>query len=360
MNGQCKLRQRPLLAVLLLLTLLVPSQHVDAASVPPTTALSVPDGGAQRRWTLHSDNDLFAFTHKDRDYTGGVSVTLTDTNPTRCARATRRCVEARLPAPIRAVALDLGLLLFTPQDLSAEEPLTDDRPYASLLYAARSKLAHEPAANVAYQSTLTVGLLGLRVAEQVQRRVHATVGAQLPMGYDHQISAGGEGTFRYARSRYRLLAAGGVGSDGYALRLDTTLSVGFLTEADAALTFRWGSRAERWWESLADEGDYAGQPVIAEPPLLRRRHAFALTAGVKLRGRLYNAFLQGQFRHSDVAYRSAETEHVLGEVWLGVDVFLDDRLRLSYVIRRQSKELAVGADAHAFTWAGLTVSRGFG
>ena len=144
------------------------------------------------------------------------------------------------------------------------------------------------------------------------------------------------------------------------MRLDTTLSLGFLTEADAALTFRWGSRAERWWESVADEGDYAGQPVIVEPPLVRRHRAFALTAGVKLRGRLYNAFLQGQFRHSDVAYRSAETEHVLGEVWIGVDVFLDDRLRLSYVIRRQSKELAVGAGARAFTWAGLTVSRGFG
>ena len=208
MSGRSKLKPPHLLAVLVLLTALPLSPHVGAASERSAALESAPDGGARRRWTLHSDNDLFAFTQKDRDYTGGVSVTLTDTSPAECARATWRCVDGPMPAPIQATAVDLGLLLFTPQDLSAEEPLTDDRPYASLLYAARSKLAHDPTADVAYQSTLTVGLLGLPFAGQVHRRVHAAVGVQLPMGYDHQISAGGEPTFRYTRSRYRLLTAG--------------------------------------------------------------------------------------------------------------------------------------------------------
>jgi len=359
MNGRRNLRQRALLAPLLLLTWLAPWSHVDAAGAQSEAALSVADGDPERRWTLHSDNDLFAFTHKDRDYTAGVSITLTDTGAAGCARAKRECLEERMPAPVRATALDLGLLLFTPRDLSAEETLFGERPYASLLYAGFSKLAHEPAADVAYQSTLTVGFLGLHFAEQVHRRVHAAVGVQPPMGYDHQISAGGEPTFRYTRSRYRLLVADQFGSQRFTLGLDTTLSFGFLTEADAALTVRWGSSGERWWESLADEGDYAGQPAIVEPPLLRRHRAIGFSAGVELRARLYDAFLQGQFRHSDVTYRSSEIEHFLGEAWLGVDVSLDERLRLSYVIRRQSKELAAGAGARAFTWAGLTVSRGF-
>jgi hypothetical protein len=180
------------------------------------------------------------------------------------------------------------------------------------------------------------------------------------MGYRHQISDGGEPTFRYERSRYRLLAAGPLGAERYALRFDTTLSAGFLTEADAALAFRWGNRAEQWWESLSDEGDYAGQPVLAEPtPSSSRRRTFAFTAGVKLRGRLYDAFLQGQFRHTDVAYDSSAIEHVLGEAWVGVDARLDDRLRLSYIVRRQSPELEVGKGSRASTWAGLTISGGF-
>jgi hypothetical protein len=347
----------------LLASLVMHSRGADAAGAEGSTRAASP----RREWTLHSDNDLFALTHKDRDYTAGVSVTFTTSGPTargreaRCARESRRCGRFRLPAPTRARALELGLLLFTPQDLAAEEPLTNDRPYASLFYAARSKLAHDSRRDVAYQSTLTLGMLGLHLAEQVHRSVHAAVGATLPMGYGHQISDGGEPTFRYALSRYRLLAAGRLGTERYSLRFDTMASAGFLTELNAGVSFRWGNRPERWWESFADEGDYAGQPVIAEPALpSRRRRTFAVTAGVKLRGRLYDSFLQGQFRHSDVAYGSSEIEHVLGEAWLGLDVFLDNRLRLSYVVRRQSKELKAGEGSRAFTWAGLTISRGFG
>ncbi len=360
MKARLKIYHRALLALVGLLALLAVQSNVDAAGAHRPTSF-------QRRWTLHSDNDLFALTHKDRDYTAGVSVTLTDAVPladrreVRCARASRACTRARLPAPIRATAHEFGLLLFTPRNLAAAQPLTDDRPYASLLYAARSTLRHDPLREVAYQSTVTIGLLGLQLAEQVHRSVHAALGATLPMGYGHQISNGGEPTFRYALSRYRLLAAGRFGAERYALRLDTTVSVGFLTEVNAALALRWGNRPASWWESFADEGDYAGQPVIAESALSsRRRRTFAFTAGVKLRGRLYDAFLQGQFRHSDVAYTSSAVEHVLAEAWLGVDVFFDDRLRLSYVVRRQTKELAVGEGSRAFTWAGLSVSRGFG
>ena len=359
MNSRYRIHRSVLIALLASVAALVSSARIEAAADGAAAASS-----RWHQWTLHSDNDLFAFTNKDRDYTAGVSVTFTDTDPARlqrarrCARETEPCADLGMPAPIRATALEIGLLLFTPQDLAAREPLKDDRPYASLLYAARSKLAHDSERDVAYQTTLTVGVLGLHLAEQVHRRVHAAVGATLPMGYGHQISDGGEPTFRYARSQYRLLASGRLGSERYALRFDTTQSVGFLTEANAALAFRWGNRSEGWWEFPADEGDYAGQPVIAEPSRSRQRTTFALTAGVKVRARLYNAFLQGQFRHSDVAYSSSAIEHVLGEAWVGVDVLLHRRVLLSYVVRRQTKELAVGEGSRGFTWAGLTVSRG--
>jgi hypothetical protein len=351
-----------LLAAALLVSPLVQA-HVDAAANIERPGRAAP---SQRRWTLHGDNDLFALTHKDRDYTAGVSVTLTDTKPPRADAETpfcaweARCGRFHLRTPTAARALEIGLELYTPEDLASETPLRDDRPYASLLYAARSKLAHDPLRNVAYQSTLTVGLLGLRLAERVHRRVHAAVGATLPMGYAHQISDGGEPTFRYALSRYRLLGSGRLGAEQYDLRFDTTVSVGFLTEANASLAFRWGNLADPWWASFVDEGDYAGQPVIGQQgPASPRGRSFALTAGMKLRGRLYDAFLQGQFRHSDVTYSSSAIEHVLSEVWLGLDVSFNERLHFRYVVRRQSKELRRGTGSRAFTWAGLSISRRF-
>jgi hypothetical protein len=355
MKPRWKIHIRSLLVPVGLLACLAAQSFFAAAAAQSATP--------RREWTVHTDNDLFAFTHADRDYTAGASVTISDTGPrgdagdSGCAERARSCGPFRLPAPTRTKAIEFGLLLFTPEDLAAKQPLTDDRPYASLLYAARSTLAHEPLSNVAYQSTLTIGLLGLRLAEQVHRGVHSAVGSTPPMGYGHQISDGGEPTFRYARSRYRLLAAGRLGAERYTLRFDTTVSAGFLTEVNAALGIRWGNGPAQWWESLADEGDYAGQPALAEPtqsPL--RRRTFAVTAGVKLRGRLYDSFLQGQLRQSDVAYSSSAIEHVLGEAWLGVDVRLEDRLRLSYVIRRQNRELAAGKGARISTWAGLSIS----
>lgn len=310
---------------------------------------------ARRGWTVHSDNDLFAFTHLDRDYTAGVSVTLTDTFAPYAGAPSRRT------GPVAARALELGLLLFTPQDLAAEGPLPDDRPYASLVYASRSKLAHAPSRDVAYQTTLTVGLLGLRFAEQVHRSVHAAVGAVQPMGYGHQISAGGEPTFRYAASRYRLIGSGLLAHRPFALRFDLGASAGYVTGASADLAFRWGSRRAEWWESFSEDGDYAGQPVIDVPrPAARARHAtFQLSAGLEVRARLYDTFLQGQFRHSDVAYSSSDVEHLLYEAWLGVDVALGNRLRIGYVLRHQSRELRRGRGARGFTWAGLSVTRDF-
>src|SRR4029078_3785420 len=96
--------------------------------------------------------------------------------------------------------------LFTPQNLAASQPLHDDRPYANLLYAASSEVSLDETRGAALQSTLSVGVRGLAVAEAVQRAVHSVVGSTQPRGYSHQISDGGEPAFMYSVARYWLLA----------------------------------------------------------------------------------------------------------------------------------------------------------
>ncbi len=329
------------------------------------------ESDGDRQWTVDTDNDLFAFTNRDRDYTAGLSVTLSERGvwhgAQRCRAAASGCTVLEDPTETAladdavpgARALEIGMLLFTPQDLGRAAAVYDDRPYASLFYASLSKLRADPAGESAFQSTLTVGVLGLPLAADVHRRVHEAVGATLPEGYSHQISAGGEPTFRFAATRYRALAHGRLGAHRYALRLATAASFGFLTELDAGLAFRWGNRpAAPWDAALADAGDYAGQPAIA-PPRPRERATFELSAGITARARLYDAFVQGQFRRSDVAYPSAAVEHLLGDAWIGVDVALRNGLRIDYIVRRRTRELAVGRGARSFTWAGVSMTRSF-
>src|SRR5690606_9127584 len=86
-----------------------------------------------RGWTVHLDNDLFAFTDDDRDYTAGISVTLggkDEAGPKPMSRALDwldRRTGFRAGTGIResARSFEAGIVLFTPQDLDAEAPLYD-------------------------------------------------------------------------------------------------------------------------------------------------------------------------------------------------------------------------------------------
>src|SRR5690606_8888873 len=273
-------------------------------------------------------------TDDDRDYTAGISVTLggSDTAGPRALTRTLEWIDRRTgfgPATdtnretLRS--FETGVVLFTPQDLDAREALPDDRPYANLGYLSTSRLVHRAGDPIAHQSSLTIGVLGLPFVGQRHRQIQTAFGSREPMGYGLEISKGGEPTARYAVTRYRLLGSGVFDDRPYHARLGLSGSIGYLTEVGAELEFRWGNLHTPWWSSTPLVADYAGHPPIrlaadhaAESGGLR----FQLSAGVNLRVRAYNAFLQGQFRSSDVTYSSTALDHVLVEAWLGLTTVL--------------------------------------
>lgn len=321
-----------------------------------------------RGWTVHVDNDLFAFTDDDQDYTAGISVTFGgDDGKGNFLSRPLGWLDARSgfaslfgEGGRQTHSLEAGLALFTPQDLSATEPLHDDRPYANLAYVSSSQLTVHPTKPVAHQSSMTIGLLGTPLAEQLHRGVHAAIGSQKPMGYAHQISDGGEPTFRYGLSRYRLLRTGTYDGRTYTLRLGTGGSIGYLTEANAALDLRWGNLDAPWWSSPPAASDYAGHPAMKSVQSHAARASglrWQLAAGINVRARLYNSFLQGQFRSSDVRHSSSRLNHRLVEAWIGVTTVLRNDVAVSYTLRHQTEELRSGDGARSFTWAGIGLSR---
>jgi Uncharacterized protein conserved in bacteria (DUF2219) len=320
-----------------------------------------------RRWSVHIDDDLFSLANRDRDYTGGVTFGLTGDlahdHPLSLAAPLERVDRAtrfaawRGDAAVEGEALEIGLLLFTPQNLAASQPLRDDRPYANLLYAASSEVALDAERGRAFQSSLAIGVLGLPVAEALQQAIHQLLGNTEPRGYSHQISDGGEPTFMYSVSRYRLLGQSSYRGHPYSLRFGTGASVGYLTEANLEIVAR--SDAP-WWSSSAASADYAGHPVIGGPrQLTGGRPRLQLETGAKVHVRVYNAFLEGQFRHSDVVYSSHELEPVLVDVWAAATMVFPRGFSVSYTIRHQTEEIARGHGARSFAWGSIGISRSF-
>jgi hypothetical protein len=321
-----------------------------------------------RRWAVHVDDDLFSFAHRDRDYTGGVTFSLSGDRAhdhplslagvlERADRATRFAAWRGDDAAREGEALEVGLLLFTPQNLAASQALPDDRPYANLLYAASSEIALDDRRGAAFQSSLSLGVLGLPFAEALHRAVHQLVGSTEPQGYSHQISDGGEPTFMYSVSRYRLLGEGSYLGHPYSLRFGAGASVGYLTEASLEITAR--SDAP-WWSSSAASADYAGHPAISGTPLRARgRPRFQVEAGAKIHLRVYDAFLQGQFRHSDVVYSAHELNPLLVDLWIGATTVFPKGFSVSYTIRHQTEEIEHGRGARSFAWGSIGVAQSF-
>jgi hypothetical protein len=340
-----------------------------AALILPATHASAQDD-ARRTWApesevsgvrLHIDNDLFAGRNLDRDYTGGVALTVSGTSA-RDGLLSLDPVLARIdglfersPAASVRHARQIGLIAFTPSDIITDEAQQADRPYASLLFASNGRVRVDADDRGAWSSSLTVGMLGMHLAETLHDVVHKAVGTEEPQGYDHQISAGGEPTARYMIARHNLWYADPTGR----VDVKTTVegSVGFLTETSAAVSIRIGRFDTPWWSFAPELADYIAAPTPMES--LGRQREVYFFAGARVTARAYNAFLQGQFRHSDVRYSYSEIEPIVAHAWIGVMTQLFSNTELSYALHYQTAELRDGSAARDTFWGGVQLAHSF-
>jgi hypothetical protein len=323
---------------------------------------------------LAFDNDLFAMKDDDLDYTFGSVVTF----------AGRRAVESRVsldavlnpldrlvpsarsePSPVNVYhSLQFALIAFTPDDLNVAEPIFDDRPYASFVGAANVRtFVAEPMGPV-YETSFAVGILGLDLAKALQRGLHEALDLdEIPAGWGHQISDGGEPTFRFGWGRQALLATSDSArqaSSDIKWRVET--NVGYITEASLALSARWGRIDTPWWSLSPERNAYLSQasPIVSNGDGRGGRRELYVWGGAKMRFRAYNVFLQGQFRDSAVKFSSNDVERAVLEAWFGVTYELPRGMRLSYVSRYQSAEIKVGRGNRDMRWAGFVISRATG
>ena len=349
-------------------SVLTATPHVACAQDSYT---EVNDPAARSGFAVHVDNDLFSGGSRDQDYSWGLAATFASPRVTRLFAPVDSLREnlqsvftfdsARNIADHHtSLAAQVGMLAMTPDSLASTEPTPGDRPYASLLFVSTSETRVLDGGNAALFTSFTVGMLGLGLAEATQRTVHRVLDVNVPRGWKHQISHGGEPTLRYVQAKQWLL--GDIDRSIPASsewKLTVSASGGYLTEGTVALAGRWGRLQSSWWSFAPELGDYMAAPLTStwNSGADDAMELFVF-AGVRLKAHVYNALLQGQFRHSEVRVNADDLARLRLEGWFGIAAAWSD-LRVSYTIRCATPEITREPGRRSLIWAGISVEKSF-
>ncbi len=210
--------------------------------------------------------------------------------------------------------------------LHSTEPVYNDRPYASLLYFTVDRSTVR--GRSAWQSRLTLGILGLRIADAVQTWIHDDITD--PGGWKYQVSDGGEPTALYSVQHKRLLlnrwrypascatgaspspcdvadaAIEDVRDNRYLdLTWDARVNLGYYTNLESGLKLRLGLIDSPFWQQERNSIPYTkAPPPAASLPGLRE---FYVWGGAGYTVWAHNSLLQGQFRKSPVTLSFSPT-----------------------------------------------------
>jgi hypothetical protein len=313
---------------------------------------------------VHVDNDFLLGRGRDRDYSWGLAVTLPgdDSGWTAPLEMIRRRLD---PGHWKSEenpdhshrAVQLGLYAMTPQKGATGAQADGERPYASFLYVTRSALSLNSTQDAATYTGLTIGVLGLNIAPTIQNATHRLLGNERRSGWDEQISKGGELTGRYVVARQYLSATSHEAGRSREFKVTGGASVGFISEASAALSYRTGRFNSPWWSFAPELRDYTAAPIAVIPVGSGNRVTERfLFAGARLHLRAYNALLQGQFRESPRKLDHSRTENLIVDGWAGFRVGLSG-WRITYSVHVSSPEIKHGEGHRLMSWGGITLER---
>lgn len=270
---------------------------------------------------IYIDQDLLVpFTNEDRDYTMGVAFEFFWSKDKglypldNLVRQTGKLLGMKDSENNTVYSFMLGTLAYTPDDLSATQPIYNDRPYSSLIYFSNKRVRADD--KNALAAEVLLGIIGTNLSREVQSGFHSlyrdiadSTEPVEPRGWSHQISDGGELTMRLRLSNSRLqFSEPGL----WDLASTVGFSLGFQTNINASLAFRLGDIKSQFW-SIPFDPVSRGNFLPSAP----KKEWYIWSA---IRGHLigYDALLQGQFRHSDVVFTSDEIEHFVYDGAIGL------------------------------------------
>jgi len=309
-------------------------------------------GRADTRFTVRVDEDLFSGMGNDADYTGGLALTLagdlfeqSGTGPQWLRRMDRKL---GVTAQSYRYELELGGAAFTPLRITETDVLRGDRPYSGILYTSASVIRWGGTQSAA--TTLLVGVLGSEFVPAAQRHIHRVMGSDQPRGWHHQISDGGEPTVRVMHEVTRASAVMELGRSNAQWLYRMGAGAGLLTDLSVGVAARVGHFGESHWalhSSPLGLGDRMSGSARSE-------RFFYMTLGARLS--IYNAFLQGQFRHSDLTMSGSERRRLVPDASLGFVFDASPNFNVHYFVRAQRSEARLAVRGETSVYGGIALS----
>lgn len=319
-------------------------------------------------WALYVDNDLFALRSSDKDYTGGISLTLSGRRATEYLFSLDPALKwvdkisgfdnLRNDSDRDLHSLEVGFTVFTPEVITEVDMQADDRPYASLLFLSNTHESVDFESDSALISSFSIGVLGSKLISELQTEVHSILGSDEPVGWENQISDGGELTARYSIAKQSLYHFNYDGTNNIEVSTTTQASIGYITEVSFGMAARIGNFDTPWYSFRPQFNDYS-EKSASLAGFNKPTEEFYFWGGFNIHLRAYNAFLQGQFKDSNHTFSSNEMRHLMTDAWVGVTKQFQSGWRLSYLLRGQSSEVKVGNADRSVVWGGLIVSKGW-
>lgn len=211
-----------------------------------STILLSPAHAADGIATLTWENDMFS--NSDGQYTNGIGFNYAtplgsrfkeEDTPSLIYWLIKDTNYATGSGKRRGVSYGFGQAMFTPEDITQSDLITDDRPYAGLLIWSTTLISFDNL--LSDRISFTLGLVGpASFAEDVQKSIHDVTGSDAPLGWEHQLN--NEPVFRVEREAlFRAFEIEVNSSFGMDFLTFASLGVGTLrSDAEAGISVRIG------------------------------------------------------------------------------------------------------------------------
>jgi hypothetical protein len=329
----------------------------------PCPAYAEKQPGEYRTFTLYFENDVFEGT--DRQYTNGVKLTWISPDLSGYADDPRipkwsHSIAERLPfvgrpGTIKTISLSIGQNIYTPENISVAELMTDDRPYAGISYAGIGFSSKDSLRMDTVE--INLGIVGPdSYAEQIQKTVHEWVGSPKPLGWQNQLKNEPVLNLYYERKwRFKQVA---MGRDW---GVDLIPHLGGAA-GNAYTGINLGSHVRFGWRLPNDFGTFVIRPGSGtnapieenDPRLYEPLNRFGMHffAGIDGRCVLRNILLDGNtFRSS----HSVDKNPLVANFVLGASIIVH-RLKFSYARVFQTEEFYSQKEEQSYGSITLTFS----
>ncbi|MEO7309710.1 MAG: lipid A deacylase LpxR family protein [Chitinophagaceae bacterium] len=139
---------------------------------------------SDRYFRLHYDNDFF--TNSDYYYSQGISLELANPGLSRFLLS-KVLLQPRNSST--KYGMSLNVFGYTPTDITNDDILYGDRPFASTLYIKNFAVATDTIAHSRLATSLTTGIIGPAAGgKQIQTGIHRWLNNVIPRGWQFQIA----------------------------------------------------------------------------------------------------------------------------------------------------------------------------